>query len=76
MRLLAECVEELVRDIGEFGVEVPLDARASPKPVRFVFEVPDLPVAGLPRRTSVERALADPLRAGRHWHIGHGWFPL
>ncbi len=45
-------------------------------PVRFVFGNPDLPVETLPRRTSVERAVGDHLRAGEHWHVGHGWFTL
>ncbi|KUN87363.1 acyltransferase [Streptomyces bungoensis] len=48
---------------------------ADTEPVRFVFGDPDLPVARLPRRTSVERAVGDHLRAGGHWYIGHGWFP-
>ncbi|WP_189492039.1 acyltransferase domain-containing protein [Streptomyces antnestii] len=45
-------------------------------PVGFVFGDPDLPVETLPRRTSVERAVGDHLRAGGHWYGGHGWFPL
>ncbi|GHI08503.1 acyltransferase [Streptomyces cellostaticus] len=49
---------------------------ADTEPVQFVFGDPDLPVAQLPRRTSVERAVGDHLRAGGHWYIGHGWFPL
>lgn len=49
---------------------------ADTEPVQFVFGNPDLPVAELPRRTSVERAVGDHLRAGGHWYIGHGWFPL
>ncbi|MET8243584.1 acyltransferase domain-containing protein [Streptomyces sp. NPDC005202] len=49
---------------------------ADTEPVRFVFGDPDLPVENLPRRTSVERAVGDHLRAGGHWYIGHGWFPL
>jgi hypothetical protein len=49
---------------------------ADTEPVRFVFGDPDLPVEGLPRRTAVERAVGDHLRAGGHWYIGHGWFPL
>jgi hypothetical protein len=49
---------------------------ADTEPVRFVFGDPDLPVAGLPRRTSVERAVGDHLRAGGHWYVGHGWFRL
>ncbi|MEU6572901.1 acyltransferase domain-containing protein [Streptomyces sp. NPDC046805] len=46
------------------------------EPVQFVFGNPDLPTADLPRRTSVERAVGDHLRAGGHWYIGHGWLPL
>jgi hypothetical protein len=46
------------------------------EPVQFVFGDPDLPVAELPRRTAVERAVGDHLRAGGHWYIGHGWFPF
>lgn len=49
---------------------------ADTEPVRFVFGDPGLPVESLPRRTSVERAVGDHLRAGNHWYIGHGWFPL
>ncbi|MFJ9831975.1 acyltransferase domain-containing protein [Streptomyces sp. NPDC101169] len=49
---------------------------ADTTPVRFVFGDPDLPYADLPRRTPVERAVGDHLRAGRHWYVGHGWFPF
>lgn len=45
-------------------------------PVGFVFGDPDLPVEGLPRRSSVERAVGDHLRAGGHWYGGSGWFAL
>ncbi|MGH4027545.1 acyltransferase domain-containing protein [Actinomycetota bacterium Odt1-20B] len=45
-------------------------------PVAFVFGDPELPVAELPRRTRLERAVGDHLRAGGHWYGGHGWFPL
>ncbi|MGW0907805.1 acyltransferase domain-containing protein [Streptomyces sp. NPDC002853] len=45
-------------------------------PVAFVFGDRDLPVAELPRRTSVERAVGDHVRAGGHWYVEHGWFPL
>ncbi|MBQ0849812.1 MULTISPECIES: acyltransferase domain-containing protein [Streptomyces] len=45
-------------------------------PVAFVFGDPELPVAELPRRTGVERAVGDHLRAGGHWYGGHGWFAL
>ncbi|WP_406492145.1 acyltransferase domain-containing protein [Streptomyces sp. NBC_01604] len=49
---------------------------ADTEPIQFVFGDPDLDVEALPRRTSVERAVGDHLRAGGHWYIGHGWFPL
>ncbi|MGW0284828.1 acyltransferase domain-containing protein [Streptomyces sp. NPDC003236] len=49
---------------------------ADTEPVRFVFGDPDLPFPDLPRRTSVERAVGDHLRAGGHWYVGHGWFPF
>jgi hypothetical protein len=45
-------------------------------PVRFVFGDPGLSVPALPRRTSLERAIADHLLAGRHWYIGTGVLPL
>ncbi|MEU6122521.1 acyltransferase domain-containing protein [Streptomyces sp. NPDC047123] len=45
-------------------------------PVAFVFGDGNLPVAELPRRTALERAVGDHLRAGGHWYGGHGWFPL
>ncbi|WP_348541710.1 acyltransferase domain-containing protein, partial [Streptomyces sp. MZ04] len=45
-------------------------------PIAFVFGDRGLPVAELPRRTRVERAVGDHLRAGGHWYGGHGWFPL
>ncbi|MFE9683712.1 acyltransferase domain-containing protein [Streptomyces sp. NPDC006285] len=53
--------------------ETKADDRA---PVAFVFGDPELPVADLPRRTGVERAVGDHLRAGGHWYGGQGWFPL
>ncbi|MCX5420053.1 acyltransferase domain-containing protein [Streptomyces sp. NBC_00078] len=49
---------------------------ADTEPVQFVFGDPALPIESLPRRTAVERAVGDHLRAGGHWYIGHGWFPL
>jgi hypothetical protein len=42
---------------------------------KFVFGRP-APPEQLPRRTTLERAIADHLLAGRHWHIGHGWLAL
>ncbi|MFF3374307.1 acyltransferase domain-containing protein [Streptomyces sp. NPDC002680] len=62
--------QERFRIAGEAGEP------ADTEPVQFVFGNPDLPVADLPRRTTVERAVGDHLRVGGHWYIGHGWFPL
>ena len=45
-------------------------------PVGFVFGNPDLPLAGLPRDSALQRAVGDHLRAGGHWYPGHGWFPF
>ncbi|MET9389255.1 acyltransferase domain-containing protein [Streptomyces sp. NPDC006624] len=75
---------EAASDAGEAGrdaVKAASDAGEEPEPadtepVRFVFGDPDLPVESLPRRTSVERAVGDHLRAGGHWYTGHGWFAL
>ncbi|MCF3963309.1 acyltransferase domain-containing protein [Streptomyces fuscigenes] len=44
--------------------------------IGFVFGDPALPPGDLPRRTTLERAIADHLRAGRHWTTGHGWLEL
>ncbi|MET7619599.1 acyltransferase domain-containing protein [Streptomyces sp. NPDC005408] len=44
--------------------------------VGFVFGDPELPPDTLPRRTTLERAIGDHLRAGRHWHCGHGWLEI
>ncbi|GHH02831.1 acyltransferase domain-containing protein [Streptomyces lanatus] len=49
---------------------------ADTEPVQFVFGDPELPIESLPRGTTVERAVGDHLRAGRHWYIGHGWLPF
>ncbi|WP_405766794.1 acyltransferase domain-containing protein [Streptomyces sp. NBC_01538] len=62
--------QERFRLAGEAGEP------ADTEPVQFVFGNPDLPVADLPRRTALERAVGDHLRAGGHWFIGHGWFPF
>ncbi|MET7301592.1 acyltransferase domain-containing protein [Embleya sp. NPDC005575] len=44
--------------------------------VGFVFGDPDLPPESLPRDTTLQRAIGDHLRAGRHWHVRTGWFEL
>jgi hypothetical protein len=47
-----------------------------PAIVGFVFRTvnPDLP--DLPRRTTLERAVVEHLRAGRHWRVRTGWLAL
>lgn len=40
--------------------------------VDFVFAMPDTPLAHLPQRTSLERAVVDVLSNG-HWHDRTGW---
>ncbi|MEU8354038.1 acyltransferase domain-containing protein [Streptomyces sp. NPDC048845] len=70
----------IVRFQDRFHDAPPLpDAPAEPddtEPVAFVFGDPALDIAGLPRRTAVERAVTDHLRAGGHWYGGYGWFTL
>ncbi|MBS2961657.1 DUF5596 domain-containing protein [Actinocrinis puniceicyclus] len=44
--------------------------------IGFVFGDPDLPLDCLPRRSTLQRAVADHLLRGGHWHVGHGWFEL
>lgn len=44
--------------------------------VRFVFRRADAAVDDLPRRTTLERAVVDHLRAGGHWHMRRGWCPV
>jgi len=42
--------------------------------IRFVFSRPDRPLDEQPRDTTLQRAIADHLRAGGHWYGGNGWF--
>jgi hypothetical protein len=44
--------------------------------VFFVFRRYDGDPADLPRRTSLERAVAEHLEAGGHWEVRRGWRPL
>jgi hypothetical protein len=46
--------------------------------IRFVFSrVPPLPpLDDLPQRTTLERAVVQHLRAGRHWQLREGWMTL
>ncbi|MBA2518598.1 MAG: DUF5596 domain-containing protein [Chloroflexia bacterium] len=56
-------------------------AAVGPDPVdewilRFVFGRADVDLDTVPQRTTLERAVASHLRAGRTWHGGLGWFVL
>ncbi|MFE0258062.1 acyltransferase domain-containing protein [Streptomyces sp. NPDC059010] len=66
----------IVRFQGRFRVAREDREPADAEPVQFVFGDPELPIESLPRRTAVERAVGDHLRAGGHWYIGHGWLPF
>jgi hypothetical protein len=55
-----------------FDVLYTRDEPSDRSPVGFVFGDPELAVDTLPRRTSLERAVVDHLRAGRHWYSGIG----
>jgi hypothetical protein len=44
--------------------------------LRFVFRSLTTPLDQLPRRTVLERAIVDHLKAGRHWRIRRGHFPI
>ncbi|NMO54598.1 DUF5596 domain-containing protein [Actinoplanes sp. TBRC 11911] len=43
---------------------------------RFVFRSLSTPLDRLPRRTVLQRAIVDHLRAGRHWYWRRGHFPI
>ncbi|MEU9096237.1 acyltransferase domain-containing protein [Streptomyces sp. NPDC048361] len=61
---------------GLFRTAYRSDEPADREPVGFVFGDPELPVADLPQRTSLQRAVAQHLLSGGHWYLGHGWFAL
>ncbi|MEU1761837.1 acyltransferase domain-containing protein [Micromonospora sp. NPDC005223] len=44
--------------------------------LRFVFRTLNAPLDRLPRRTALQRAVIDHLRAGRHWQWRRGRFPM
>ncbi|MEU4401127.1 acyltransferase domain-containing protein [Micromonospora orduensis] len=58
----------------------PYDAQEGPdadvEVLRFVFRTLSTPLDELPRRTVLERAVVDHLKAGRHWQWRHGRFPI
>jgi hypothetical protein len=44
--------------------------------LRFVFRTLSTPLDQLPRRTALQRAVIDHLKAGRHWQWRTGGFPI
>ena len=44
--------------------------------LRFVFRTLTTPLDQLPRRTVLQRAIVDHLKAGRHWQWRRGRFPI
>ncbi|MGW0507617.1 acyltransferase domain-containing protein [Micromonospora sp. NPDC003241] len=56
--------------------EEPEGIDADVEVLRFVFRSLSTPLDELPRRTVLQRAVVDHLRAGRHWHWRRGHFPI
>jgi hypothetical protein len=50
-------------------------APADLEPLSFVFDDPSLPLAELPRDSTLRRVLVEHLLAGGHWRDGNGWLP-
>ncbi|MEU1587934.1 acyltransferase domain-containing protein [Micromonospora sp. NPDC005710] len=69
----------IVRFQRRFELE-PYDESAGPdadvEVLRFGFRTLSTPLDELPRRTVLQRAIIDHLRAGGHWHWRHGRFPI
>lgn len=56
--------------------EEPEGLDADVEVLRFVFRTLSTPLDALPRRTVLERAVVDHLKAGRHWYWRRGRFPI
>jgi hypothetical protein len=56
--------------------EEPEGIDADVEVLRFVFRSLSTPLDQLPRRTALQRAVVDHLKAGRHWRWRTGTFPL
>ncbi|HEX5205050.1 MAG TPA: acyltransferase domain-containing protein [Actinoplanes sp.] len=56
--------------------EEPEGLDADVEVLRFVFRSLTTPLDQLPRRTALQRAVVDHLKAGRHWRWRAGRFPL
>lgn len=56
--------------------EQPEGIDADVEVLRFVFRTLTTPLDRLPRRTALQRAAVDHLKAGRHWQWRRGHFPI
>ncbi|MCE6996128.1 acyltransferase domain-containing protein [Saccharothrix sp. S26] len=56
--------------------EQPEGIDADVEVLRFVFRTLTTPLDQLPRRTALQRAAVDHLKAGRHWQWRRGHFPI
>ncbi|MEN3536469.1 hypothetical protein AAH991_15245, partial [Microbispora sp. ZYX-F-249] len=56
--------------------EEPEGIDADVEVLRFVFRSLTTPLDQLPRRTVLQRAVIDHLKAGRHWRWHRGHFPI
>ncbi|MEV4805902.1 acyltransferase domain-containing protein [Nonomuraea sp. NPDC049421] len=56
--------------------EEPEGIDADVEVLRFVFRTLTTPLDQLPRRTALQRAVIDHLKAGRHWQWRDGRFPI
>ena len=56
--------------------EEPEGIDANVEVLRFVFRTLTTPLDQLPRRTALQRAIIDHLKAGRHWQWRRGHFPI
>ncbi|MET8147791.1 acyltransferase domain-containing protein [Actinoplanes sp. NPDC049668] len=56
--------------------EEPEGLDADVEMLRFVFRTLSTPLDQLPRRTALQRATIDHLKAGGHWHWRRGSFPI
>ncbi|NUT45729.1 MAG: DUF5596 domain-containing protein [Saccharothrix sp.] len=56
--------------------EQPEGIDADVEVLRFVFRTLTTPLDQLPRRTALQRAAVDHLKAGRHWRWRRGHFPI
>ncbi len=55
---------------------LPASAPGDDTIIEFVFRRCAVDLADLPQRSTLERAVVEHLRAGRHWQVRCGWVPI